>query len=131
MAPEPPAVVSSRQLAASAIPARTVVRAALVVVRAKWVAGTAGERLDWLRRDNDRYLPQPYEQLAETYRKLGHDAERRHVLLAKHRHRRSAPAPPTPGFGTIVFQHHPKIQEAPQPVGQRRAVPGSVGCHFR
>ncbi|MFF3453863.1 oxidoreductase [Streptomyces sp. NPDC002730] len=49
----------------------------------------AAERLDWLRRDTDDYLPQPYEQLAATYRRLGHEDEARTVLLAKQRHRRT------------------------------------------
>ncbi|GAA4630621.1 oxidoreductase [Actinoallomurus vinaceus] len=98
----------------------------------------AKERLKWVRRDTDGYIPQPYEKLAETYRALGHDGERRTVLLAKQRHRRTTQ--PVPGrvwgylqdwtvgygyrpflatawlvallaFGTVIFQHHPMIQE--------------------
>jgi hypothetical protein len=99
---------------------------------------TAGERLKWLERDSDGYQPQPYEKLAETYRALGHDGERRTVLLAKQRHRRTTHSVPhriwgyaqdiTVGygyrpflaaawlvallaFGTFVFRHHPVIQE--------------------
>lgn len=49
---------------------------------------TALERLEWVRRSTDGYLPQPYEQLAATYRRLGHEDEARTVLLAKQRHRR-------------------------------------------
>ncbi|GHI06531.1 oxidoreductase [Streptomyces cellostaticus] len=48
----------------------------------------AAERLDWLRRGTDGYLPQPYEQLATAYRRLGHEDEARTVLLARQRHRR-------------------------------------------
>jgi len=48
---------------------------------------TALERLEWLRRSTDGYLPQPYEQLAAAYRRLGHEDEARTVLLAKQRHR--------------------------------------------
>ncbi|MFI1389006.1 oxidoreductase [Streptomyces griseoaurantiacus] len=51
---------------------------------------TAGERLAWLRRGTEGYVPQPYEQLAAAYRSLGHEDEARTVLLAKQRHRRSA-----------------------------------------
>lgn len=99
---------------------------------------TAGERLKWLERDTDGYQPQPYERLAETYRALGHDAERRKVLLAKQRHRRTTQSVPhriwgyaqdiTVGYGyrpllaaawlvallavgTVVFRHHPVIRE--------------------
>jgi hypothetical protein len=50
---------------------------------------TVGERLGWLRRDPAGYLPQPYEQLAETFRREGHDARARQVLIAKQRHRRA------------------------------------------
>ncbi|MER5950326.1 oxidoreductase [Streptomyces sp. NPDC001904] len=50
---------------------------------------TATERLTWIRRSPDSYLPQPYEQLAAAYRRLGHEDEARTVLLAKHRRRRS------------------------------------------
>src|SRR5262249_7177252 len=44
----------------------------------------AWERLDWLKRYTG-YSPQPYEQLAGYYRRLGHDEEARRVLLAKER----------------------------------------------
>ena len=47
----------------------------------------ARERLDWLNRSGD-YSPQPYEQLAGYYRRLGHDEQARRVLLAKQRQRR-------------------------------------------
>jgi hypothetical protein len=47
----------------------------------------ARERLDWLNRSGS-YSPQPYEQLAGYYRRLGHDDQARCVLLAKQRHRR-------------------------------------------
>ncbi len=48
----------------------------------------AARRLPWLSADPDGYLPQPYEQLAATYRRLGNDTDARTVLLAKHRRRR-------------------------------------------
>ena len=47
----------------------------------------ARKRLDWLSRSIE-YAPQPYEQLAVYYRRLGHDEEARRVLLAKLRQRR-------------------------------------------
>ena len=47
----------------------------------------ARKRLHWLNRSID-YAPQPYEQLAAYYRRLGHDEEARRVLLAKLRQRR-------------------------------------------
>ena len=49
----------------------------------------AAQRLAWLRRDEDGYVPQPYEQLAAAYRRLGHDTDARRVLLAKQRLRRN------------------------------------------
>ena len=48
----------------------------------------APEWLNWLRRDPGGYEPQPYEQLAAYYRRVGHDEQARTVLLAKQRHRR-------------------------------------------
>ena len=53
----------------------------------------ARERLSWLRRTSAGYRPQPYEQLAFFYRKIGHDDEARKVLLAKQRQRRSTQGP--------------------------------------
>ncbi|MBC6471145.1 hypothetical protein [Actinomadura alba] len=47
----------------------------------------AGRRLMWLRRTGGAYLPQVYEQLAGTYRRLGDETDARTVLLAKQRHR--------------------------------------------
>jgi hypothetical protein len=46
------------------------------------------QRLAWLRRDPDGYGPQPYEQLAAVYRRTGHEADARRVLLEQHRRRR-------------------------------------------
>ncbi|BEL02620.1 oxidoreductase [Actinoplanes sichuanensis] len=46
-------------------------------------------RLEWLRRSPDGYAPQPYEQLAEAYRRGGQDVEARRVLLEKQRRRRT------------------------------------------
>jgi hypothetical protein len=48
---------------------------------------TAKDRLDWLNRSAEGYWPQPYEQLAAHYRRLGHDDQARLVLLARQRRR--------------------------------------------
>lgn len=61
----------------------------------------ASERLDWLRRGTDGYLPQPYEQLAAAYRRIGHEDEARTVLLAKQRHRRSTLPPHSGAWGYV------------------------------
>ncbi|MFC6084346.1 hypothetical protein [Sphaerisporangium aureirubrum] len=45
-------------------------------------------RLGWVAKDPDGYRPQPYEQLASWYRRIGHDQDARRVLLAKQRARR-------------------------------------------
>lgn len=47
------------------------------------------QRVQWLRRDVDGYLPQNYETLAAMYRRLGDDASARFVLLARERERRA------------------------------------------
>ncbi|MEW9529697.1 hypothetical protein [Microbispora sp. NPDC049125] len=46
------------------------------------------DRLSWLRRDPAGYRPQPYEQLAAYYRRIGHEPDARRALLAKQRARR-------------------------------------------
>ncbi|MGR6920713.1 hypothetical protein ACU635_41305 [[Actinomadura] parvosata] len=48
----------------------------------------AAERLGWLRRDPDGYLPNAYEQLAAMYRRLGSEGDARATLLAGQRQRR-------------------------------------------
>ena len=59
---------------------------------------TVRQREQWLRRamaasrrkaggDPDGYLPQPYEQLAEAYRRAGDDHAARRIQLAKNRQR--------------------------------------------
>jgi hypothetical protein len=48
----------------------------------------ARERIDWVSRGPFGYQPQPYEELAGYYRRMGHDDDVRRVLLAKQRHRR-------------------------------------------
>jgi len=64
--------------------------------------GTAKERADWLERD-DRlsYVPEPFEQLAAFYRRIGHDDEARRVLLAKQRARRRTLSASARGWGAL------------------------------
>jgi hypothetical protein len=47
------------------------------------------ERLDWLCRDAGGFSPQPYEQLAATYRRSGEDDHATQVAIAKRRRRRA------------------------------------------
>jgi hypothetical protein len=50
---------------------------------------SASSRLVWLSLNGAGYRPQPFEQLAAFYRRIGHDDQARKVLLAKQRRRRS------------------------------------------
>lgn len=63
---------------------------------------TVAERLKWLRRDQDGYRPQPYEQLAGLYRKLGADADAHRVLLEKQRRHRHELRLPTRIVGHLL-----------------------------
>ncbi|MEN3612757.1 hypothetical protein AAH979_24790 [Plantactinospora sp. ZYX-F-223] len=60
------------------------------------------QRLDWLRRSPEGYTPQPYEQLAEQYRRGGQEAEARRVLLERQRQRRATLRAPGRLFGYLV-----------------------------
>lgn len=51
---------------------------------------TYRQRLDWLSREQDGYLPHPYEQLATVYRRAGDEQGARMVAIAKQRARRRA-----------------------------------------
>jgi len=62
---------------------------------------TVEQRKQWLLRamkasqqkpggDSDGYLPQPYDQLAEAYRRAGNDYDARRIQLAKYRQRNHA-----------------------------------------
>ena len=50
---------------------------------------TPKQRLGWLRRHQDGYLPQPYEQLASVFRQAGNDQAARTVVIAKQQARRA------------------------------------------
>ncbi len=44
----------------------------------------APKRLDWIRRQKQgEFYPQPYEQLAKVFRRMGHESDSRAVLIAK------------------------------------------------
>ena len=51
------------------------------------------DRLDWLSRDQDGYVPQLYDQLATTYRRAGDEKAARTVAIAKQHRRRRAYSP--------------------------------------
>jgi hypothetical protein len=63
--------------------------------------GSAG-RLHWLEHAESEYRPQPYEQLATYYRRLGNDREARTVLVAKQRRRRTTLGRPGAAFGIAL-----------------------------
>ncbi|MCG5220023.1 hypothetical protein [Streptosporangium sp. KLBMP 9127] len=68
-------------------------------LRGDW---TPTQRLDWLARDPEGYRPQPYEQLATWYRRIGHEPDARRVLLAKQRARRRSLRLPGRGWGRLL-----------------------------
>lgn len=59
-------------------------------------------RLRWLRRSTTGYAPQPYDQLAASYRRHGRDDDARRVAIAKNRHRRSALPLPAKAWNVIM-----------------------------
>jgi hypothetical protein len=60
----------------------------------------ARERIEWLNRQTG-YLPQPYEQLAASYRRIGDDAGARSVLLARERRRHQNSSAPVKLSGLL------------------------------
>jgi hypothetical protein len=67
------------------------------------VQGVTGldERLAWIGHAPG-YTPQPYEQLAAWYRRIGHDDDARRVLLAKQRRRRRTLGPLGRAWGRVL-----------------------------
>jgi hypothetical protein len=63
---------------------------------------TVQRRLGLLRRSPDGYAPQPYEQLADLYRRGGQDTEARRVLLERQRRRRDTLRWPGRLFGYLL-----------------------------
>jgi uncharacterized protein YjbI with pentapeptide repeats len=61
----------------------------------------AGQRLQWLARDDQGYHPQPYEHLAAVYRAMGNDADARAVLYQKQRARRGTLPIPLRAWGLL------------------------------
>ncbi|MET9344649.1 hypothetical protein [Nonomuraea sp. NPDC003804] len=68
-------------------------------LRGPW---SLAERLGWLGHDPGGYRPQPYEQLASWYRRIGHEPEARRVLLAKQRRRRGTLRPAGRVWGRLL-----------------------------
>ncbi|GAA0662426.1 oxidoreductase [Kitasatospora atroaurantiaca] len=58
-------------------------------------------RLGWIAR-LPGYAPQPYEQLAGWYRRIGHDGDARRVLLEKQRRRRRTLHPVAQIWGRVL-----------------------------
>lgn len=61
------------------------------------------ERLRWLTRHPDGYVPQLYDQLAAAYRRVGHEEAARRVAIAKHQRRRSVLAPPGKILNRLLY----------------------------
>lgn len=59
-------------------------------------------RLAWLRRERSGFRPQPYEQLAAHFRRLGADTEARQILLGKQRVNRKELAPAARVIGHVL-----------------------------
>ncbi|SDI16045.1 hypothetical protein SAMN05421505_13630 [Sinosporangium album] len=68
-------------------------------LRGDW---TVAQRLDWVSRDPDGYRPQPYEQLATWYRRIGHEPDARRVMLAKQREHRTTLRPTGRAWGRLL-----------------------------
>lgn len=81
-------------------------------------------RLRWLRAVLPGYDPDPYDHLATSYRHAGHDDRADTVLLAKQRHRHTAPGPAGRVWGWL--------QEGPSATatvpGGRRGGSRHAGC---
>jgi hypothetical protein len=104
----------------------------------------ADQRVRWITSAQRAYLPQPYEQLAASYRRLGHDADARTVLLAKQRHRHDSLALPLRLWGllqdiTIGYGYRPGraglwlaalIAVGTITFGLHHPAPAQNGAHF-
>jgi hypothetical protein len=60
-------------------------------------------RLDWLERDAEGYIPQPYEQLAAVYRRAGYEEGARKVIITKQRRRRQTLNWPGKVWNSILY----------------------------
>jgi hypothetical protein len=72
------------------------------VIRHRTGRVNVAERIDWVSRGPFGYQPQPYEQLANFYRRAGYDDDVRRVLLAKQRHRRTTLSAPSRAVGRLL-----------------------------
>lgn len=63
---------------------------------------TQDRRLDWVARDPEGFRPQPYEQLAEFFRRIGRDGLARRCQLAKQRARRRHLNPLSRTWGVLL-----------------------------
>ncbi|MBG0831150.1 pentapeptide repeat-containing protein [Planomonospora sp. ID67723] len=63
---------------------------------------SVAQRLSWVSRDPGGYRPQPYEQLAAWYRRIGHEPDARRVLLAKQREHRGTLSPAGRFWGRLL-----------------------------
>ncbi|MEV4512558.1 pentapeptide repeat-containing protein [Dactylosporangium sp. NPDC049525] len=94
----PPAVLDLRNAAVGTIdddPTAwpTHIRFAMCTYQTLHPMLPATERLTWLQRTADPYHPQPYEELANHYRRIGHDDEARTTAVARHQRRRNGLPP--------------------------------------
>ncbi|MEU1878234.1 hypothetical protein ABZ470_13060 [Streptosporangium sp. NPDC020072] len=65
-------------------------------------AWSVNDRLVWVDKDSYGYRPQPYEQLAAWFRRIGHEQDARRVLLAKQRRRRRTLRPAGRIWGRLL-----------------------------
>ncbi|MGX2996122.1 oxidoreductase [Streptomyces sp. JNUCC 64] len=102
---DPPAATEPPAAGGTATPAGTATAPARSAAPTRSAAPAGNDdvarRLEWLRR-NPGYAPQPYEQLAGFYRRIGHEGEARRVLLAKQRHRRRTLPPVARVWGRLL-----------------------------
>ena len=60
-------------------------------------------RLDWLRKDAEGYIPQPYEQLVSAYRAAGQEEAARKVAIAKRQRQREVLNPPAKIWNWLLY----------------------------
>jgi hypothetical protein len=61
-----------------------------------------GSRLQWLEREQEGYVPQPYERLIAVYRQGGRDEDARKVAIAKRRRQRVELSWPQQRWGELL-----------------------------
>jgi hypothetical protein len=66
-------------------------------------AAGATQRLAWIRRDVEGYLPQPYEQLIAVYRRTGQEEAARTVAVAKQWRRRQVLNPAAKIWNWLLY----------------------------